>query len=244
MPAQPLRGGALPSQTMVFGAATAERSAKLVLVRGENRFGSTWRLQAGEMVLGRSEGAVLFPDDDTIAARHARFFFRGPELLVQAYATQNGVFVRLRGPARVAVGDEFVVGRQRLQILGETERVGGTGVAPSGTRRLGSAVRDDEPTWALLRVASDERLHEVYVRHQRLLTLGRTGCDVNFADDGFVTERHAQLSHEGDVLRLDDLKSRNGTFVRVRNEQVLVDGDLLLIGAQVLRVELPLPTRS
>jgi pSer/pThr/pTyr-binding forkhead associated (FHA) protein len=38
---------------------------------------------------------------------------------------------------------------------------------------------------------------------------------------------------------LEDLKSRNGTYVRVQQPTRLVHGDLMLVGDQVLRIELP-----
>ena len=96
------------------------------------------------------------------------------------------------------------------------------------------------PVISLLRIAPDAAEHEVFHRHQRVLTLGRNRCDVNFPRDGFVSERHAQLTRtdEGPLV-LEDLRSRNGTYLRVRRPVKLGHGDLLLLGDKVLRVELP-----
>ncbi len=231
---------AAPSPTLFFGAVTVERSAKLILVRGHTQFGTQWRLQAGETALGRNSGVVLFPDDNALADRHARLVFHGADLFVEPLPSTNGVFIRLREPARLRQGDEFIVGAQRLRLLHDHERpvVASAVVDATGTRLLGSAVRPGQPTLALARITTDPTHAEVYVRHQRLLTLGRTTCDVNFAADGFVSERHAQLTHEGDHVLLEDLKSRNGTYARVSGPWKLAHGDLLLAGEQVLRVEL------
>ena len=79
----------------------------------------------------------------------------------------------------------------------------------------------------------------VFVLAQRLLTIGRVHCDVNFSGDPVVSERHAQLTNEGTHVTLEDLKSRNGTYFRVRHSTKLLHGDLILIGDQVLRIELP-----
>lgn len=229
--------GGAPSATMFFGAATAERVAKLVLVRGVSQFGSQWRLQAGETTLGRSQGAVLFPDDENLAERHCRFVFRGPDLWLEPEATTNGVFVRVRGRARVGPGDEIVVGAQRLRLLADDDRP----MKVEGdvtTKTLGSMVKSSPPI-ALLRVAPDPAQNEVFFRCQRLLTLGRNHCDVNFPRDSFVSERHAQLSFEEDGLVLEDLRSRNGTYTRVRQPVQLQHGDLVLLGDKVLRIELP-----
>jgi pSer/pThr/pTyr-binding forkhead associated (FHA) protein len=93
----------------------------------------------------------------------------------------------------------------------------------------------------LLRIGVHATHHEIIWRQQRLLTMGRAFCDVNFPLDGFVSERHLQLSQHGDAdgsLLLEDLHSRNGTYIRVRKPTKLTHGDLLLLGEQVLRVEL------
>jgi pSer/pThr/pTyr-binding forkhead associated (FHA) protein len=228
-----------PSATMFFGAATAERSAKLILVRGHTQFGSQWRLQGAETAIGRTHGVVLFPDDAALADRHARLVFRGPDLFLEPAPSTNGVFVRLRAPARLTPGDEFIVGQQRLRLLSDDERPLAVPPPPPGTKLLGSATRATGPALALARITPDPTQCEVYVRPQRLLTLGRTHCDVNFPVDGFVSERHAQLTHEGGSVLLEDLKSRNGTYVRIAGAWRLAHGDLLLLGEQVLRVELP-----
>jgi pSer/pThr/pTyr-binding forkhead associated (FHA) protein len=230
-------GSGGPTATMVFGAANVERVAKLILVRGHSQFGSQWRLQAGETVIGRSSGMVLFPDDDALAARHARLVWQGVDLMVEPEATTNGVFLRLRSPVRLQPGDEFLVGAQRMRVLADSDRQTVIDVHDDGTRLLGSVLKPNPPI-SLLRITSDERFNEVFFRAQRLLTMGRTHCDLNF-DDGFVSERHAQLTHEGTHLTLEDLGSRNGTYVRTRTATKLAHGDLLLLGDQVLRIELP-----
>ena len=227
-----------PTATMVFGVATVERVAKLILVRGHSQFGSQWRLQSGETVIGRTDGMVLFPDDTALATRHARLVWRGVDLMLEPEHTTNGVYLRLRQPVRLQAGDEFLVGAQRLRVLANQDRPQAVEVATDGTRLLGSVIKPNPPI-SLLKITSDERFNELYFRAQRLLTIGRTQCDVNFDGDGFVSERHAQLTHEGTHLTLEDLGSRNGTYVRARTAIKLAHGDLLLLGDQVLRIELP-----
>ena len=116
----PQAGG--PTATMVFGAATVERVAKLILVRGHSQFGSQWRLQSGETVIGRTDGMVLFPDDTALAGRHARLVWRGVDLMLEPEQTTNGVYLRLRQPVRLQAGDEFLVGAQRLRVLANEDR--------------------------------------------------------------------------------------------------------------------------
>jgi pSer/pThr/pTyr-binding forkhead associated (FHA) protein len=101
---------------------------------------------------------------------------------------------------------------------------------------------------AILKDGSDGRL---YPLNGDVVDLGRTEGDVVLADDPYLSPRHARLSRRvsGEwVLR--DLDSVNGVFARIREPVDLADGDMLLIGQQVLRfetlsdVELPLGPAS
>ena len=70
-------------------------------------------------------------------------------------------------------------------------------------------------------------------------TIGREGNDINFPDDPFISGHHAELRlATAACYRVTDLGSRNGTFVRVHDEQVLKHGDYVFLGQQLLRVEI------
>lgn len=66
--------------------------------------------------------------------------------------------------------------------------------------------------------------------------LGRKG-DARFPTDAFLSPAHAKLIIDYDKLFIEDLHSLNGTYVRIRNEVRLSDGDCFLMGRQVLRFE-------
>lgn len=66
-------------------------------------------------------------------------------------------------------------------------------------------------------------------------TIGRQDGDIRFPDDVFLSPLHAKLSWEHDTLVVRDLGSRNGTWVFLEEPHRLTDGDLLLIGSQVIR---------
>jgi pSer/pThr/pTyr-binding forkhead associated (FHA) protein len=67
------------------------------------------------------------------------------------------------------------------------------------------------------------------------VTIGRHEGDVTFPDDSFLSPLHAKLSWEGPQLVVRDLGSRNGTWVFLEAPHRLLDGDLLLIGSQMIR---------
>ena len=72
------------------------------------------------------------------------------------------------------------------------------------------------------------------------VTIGREGCDILLADPE-VSRRHAVLHHPaGEAPRVEDLGSRNGTFVngrRIDGSSGLQPGDTLRFGNTVWAVE-------
>jgi pSer/pThr/pTyr-binding forkhead associated (FHA) protein len=228
-----------PLRTQILSAVTST-PARLMLVRGNPIYGSHWRLAEGDTWLGRGPAEVSFPADACLALKHARLFFHGGALWLDPLSTRNGVFVRIREPARLRAGDEFSIGAQRFRVMADSDRPRVAEPGHDGTSLYGTQGRKGVALM-LLRLGNIPALNEVIHRPQRLLSLGRAGCDVNIANDGFVSERHAQLTQldDGDQsILLEDTRSRNGTYLRIRRPQRMQHGDLLLVGEQVLRIEL------
>ena len=107
-----------------------------------------------------------------------------------------------------------------------------------GDRRL---IPDRRSDHSLTLILVSEMATEVvrFERKQTTTTIGRTEADIRFPEDQFLSPLHAKLSWEegvgGSRLELRDLGSRNGTWVFLEAPWRLTDGDLILIGSQVLR---------
>lgn len=68
-------------------------------------------------------------------------------------------------------------------------------------------------------------------------TIGRTEGSITFPSDGFMSSSHARIVKRGADFMLIDEASSNGTFMKVKGEAKLEPGDVILIGAQLLRFE-------
>jgi pSer/pThr/pTyr-binding forkhead associated (FHA) protein len=222
--------------TQVFGALAPGR-AKLVLERGAGFEGATFRLNAESVEAGRAKGAVVFPDDPCLAPHHATFFYRGGALHVRDEGATGGVFLRLRGlSVPLKAGDTFVVGDRLLRFAGLLPPA--PPHPPDGTVRLG-APRPAGPAAVIEEWLEGAVPGPVFVRAGPSITIGRTGCAVNLGDDSFLSQAHAELLLEPDGnVRLRDLGSSNGTFVKIppHAERELRDGDCVRMGREVLRV--------
>lgn len=66
-------------------------------------------------------------------------------------------------------------------------------------------------------------------------TVGREGADINFPEDRYLSPRHAELCFRDGRLFVRDLGSRNGTWFFIEGPHKLRDGDMVLVGSQILQ---------
>lgn len=93
-------------------------------------------------------------------------------------------------------------------------------------------------TWGrLVQLAKDGSDGVSYPISSEQLDIGSREGSVILKEDPYVSPRHARLSREGGQWYAVDLGSTNGIYLKVQGKRVLVDGDLILLGQQVLRFE-------
>lgn len=229
--------GAMPASVPQTYAKLAPGRARLVLERGIGKEGDVFRLDAEVTEVGRTRGAIVFPEDSTLAPHHASFLFRNGSLHVRDEGAPGGIHLRLRGlsiPLRP--GDHLIVGDRLLRFAGPLPAP--PPPPPDGTRRLGSP-RPSGPTVVLEEVLQGGATGRVFVRPGPSITIGRIGCAVNLGDDPYLSQAHAEIQLDGaGNARLRDLGSSNGTFAQLppRTERELRDADVVRMGREVLRV--------
>jgi pSer/pThr/pTyr-binding forkhead associated (FHA) protein len=207
-----------------------------VLVKADTGDGLAYQLSGTEHVVGRTDGAILFPDDPLLSPRHANFVYRDGGLCVRDEGSTNGVFLRIHQPVRLESGASFLIGEQLLQIEALAPDFGPQPDA-EGTYFYASPKRASK-----MRIIQRLRGGDIglIVRARGdSVTMGREGNDVNFPDDPFISGRHAEVSITPDgAFVITDQGSKNGTFVRITGETSLVHGDYVFVGQQLLRVEI------
>jgi pSer/pThr/pTyr-binding forkhead associated (FHA) protein len=206
----------------------------LGVVAGSGR-GQRFRLMANGCTVGRSRGAILFPDDVHVSAHHAAFRIKEGQLTVKDEASVSGVFATIRAPEVLPPGGMFVIGQRLLRFQGLLTPPTPDAKKP---RAYGVPLPLQGVLWAVEELLSGGRPGRAVATAQPLLTLGLAGCDVNFPGEPGLAPRHCELtaSARGGLLR--DLSGGLGTFVRLgAQERVLQAGDRVRIGEQVLLVE-------
>lgn len=211
-----------------------EGKARLTMIKGDDEDGLSYTLAGDEHVLGRVDSDLLFDKDEFISPRHANFFYRGKKLFVRDENSVNGVYVKTTKKTELNFGGYFLVGEQILRI----EKSEKSEFLPKkdGTYRYGTPM-----TTAYFRIVQVLRGGETALACRPLtnmISLGREGNDLNFPLDPFISGHHAQITIENEKITLTDLDSKNGTFVKIKDEAELVNGDFVFLGQQLFRVDL------
>jgi pSer/pThr/pTyr-binding forkhead associated (FHA) protein len=206
-------------------------AARLVLIRPDGSEGGMFQLNEGVTVVGRETGG-LFAGDSYLSPKHATFTVNGQTASVRDENSLNGVYVRIERQAPIEIRDTevFRIGQEILRYDAYKP------VTPEadGTEKQGAQVEGLVGHISL--VIGRDTYGNGFPIPVTGLFLGRERGDILFPEDGYVSGLHCQLSVEGGKLMLTDVGSSNGSYVRVRGERSIANGDLLLVGQQLFRL--------
>ncbi len=211
--------------------------ASLVLEKGPAA-GTALLLGRLENSVGSAGAAIELTDDPSVAPHAATVAFAEDRLVLRDEGSANGVYVRIRETALLEAGDHFYAGERLLRFDGPCELPQThEGEVPflGAPRPAGVPVR-------LTEVVMGGRTGRTCHRAGPTISIGRTGCDMNFPADSLLGARHAELrlGDDGSVSLVDLGQGPSGLFMRVRarGAQELQAGDVVRVGEQELRVEI------
>jgi pSer/pThr/pTyr-binding forkhead associated (FHA) protein len=172
-----------------------------------------------------------------MAVKHMKFRYERTTLVVDDLGSLNGIYIRITEPLPLVNGMRFRIGLQTIEFhdADPPEPV------PSAVGEDGEEFcsRDLVPLAFLDMIRPDGRpgLRFPIVRPDPTI-IGREGAatHITLTGDSGVSGRHAQIRREADTFVLEDLRSRNGTFVHIVGSRALTSGDVLLAGRVLFRV--------
>jgi len=229
----PVPEDVVSGQTRYFSDMQNPDKARLILIRGDGMDGLSYHLKAEQHILGRS-GQLEFPDDEFISPRHANFFYRDRHLVIRDEDSLNGVYYRVRGSVEVAAGDSFMSGDQVFRI--DLAPIASDGVDQEGTYFYSSPKFTS--TFRISQMLIGGAVGMTICARSHSLTVGREDCDLNFPLDTYISPRHCTIEAIGNKFRLTDHDTLNGTYLRIKTETQLGQGDYVAIGRKLMRVEL------
>jgi pSer/pThr/pTyr-binding forkhead associated (FHA) protein len=231
--------GSTTGQYLPFSGSSSLPAGRLVIIGSDGQEGLSFPLLGDQIDIGRSEGAITLADDKYMSPRHARILKVNGSWILRDLNSTNGVFFRLREPHQLTNGDLVLLGVEvlRFSTVMDEEQTFGPAVQ-HGTLVFGSPTL---PRPARLEQRTVEGVtRDVYHLHRLETVIGRESGDIVFTDDPYMSRRHAAIrrSSSSGSMTLIDLNSSNGTFIAIRGDWALQDGDSIRMGQHLFRVEL------
>ncbi len=211
--------------------------ASLVLEKGPAA-GTALLLGRIENSVGGAGALIELADDPSVAPHAATVAFADDRLVLRDEGSANGVSVRVRESTPIEPGDHFFAGERLLRFDGPCELP----QTHEGEVPFLGAPRPPGPSVRVTEVVAGGKTGRTCHRSGPTISIGRTGCDMNFPADSLLGARHAELrlGEDGTVSLIDLGQGPSGVFLRVRarGTQELRAGDVLRVGDQELRVEI------
>ncbi|MBZ5515776.1 MAG: FHA domain-containing protein [Acidobacteriia bacterium] len=237
-PPQPAEAPPVGEETQVFrGLHIPKVEASLLELKQDGSVGNSVRVSK-ETSIGRSNCDITFSADALLSPRHASLAVRKEKLHLRDLGSQNGTFIKQRESTDLADGDVFLIGRELFKFsLQPTEEAS---TETEGTQVIMGLPSLQAPAVSgkLDRIQLNGEVIESYKLEKSETTLGRTKGDLIFKNDPYMSGMHARIVAQSGRFILQDLKSRNGVYRRLRKEVELRNGDEFFLGEQIFRVEL------
>jgi pSer/pThr/pTyr-binding forkhead associated (FHA) protein len=210
-----------------------------VVITQDGTPGRTFDVTDSQVDIGREEGGIVLPNDPYVSPRHARLRRQGGgQFTLRDLGSVNGVYVRVRRAEKLEHGDLVLVGLEvlRFEVVSDAEKTLGPALE-RGTQVFGSPA---STRYARLCQRTIEGItRDVHSLYRDETVIGRESGDIVFTSDPFMSRQHAAIArdpYEG-TFTLRDLGSSNGTYLAIRSEVTLQNGDHLRIGQHLFRLE-------
>jgi pSer/pThr/pTyr-binding forkhead associated (FHA) protein len=205
----------------------------LTALRADGSEAGTYALPGANVTIGRETGAI-FAADSYLSPRHATFRATNGKLFVKDEGSLNGVYKKLARdtPVELNESDVFRIGQEIIKF----EPLEKVAPSPDGVERLGAPAKGYIGRIAL--VVGRETTGNAFPVPETGVHLGRERGDVLFPEDGYVSGLHCRIAPDGGKICLTDLGSSNGTFLRLKAEAEVANGDILLMGQQLFRISM------
>ncbi len=232
-----------PSPSIGFRPEEAPQiEVSITEVRVDGSFGET-QLVRSEVTIGRENCDFSYPADALVSPVHARIQLRDRRLFLSDQGSRHGTFIKLRQDAALAPGRVFLLGRNLFRL--SLRPPPGAGLLENRDTAATLSITDHaafaEGIVTVEQVRLDGTAIQTFSLNKSETTFGRTRGDLVFRDDPYMSGLHARIVGNSGRFILQDLKSRNGVYLRIEREVELEDGNEFFLGEQLFRVNLRRP---
>jgi hypothetical protein len=164
----------------------------------------------------------------------ARFSLEDGQPVVEDIGNKGRIFIRLMATYPLEEGDIIAMGTRLFRFKCNPDLVAAATTLGRTLSDVGQLVKQSPAEFVAINPDGSAR-HEIYPLQDEEITFGRTKGTFTFNGDPVMSRSHARVYHRGENFFLEDLGSRNGTFVMVRGKAPVPFGASVLVSGQVFR---------
>jgi hypothetical protein len=188
----------------------------------------------GDAAIIGADGAIAIQNEKFCHPREAQIRWVKGRVWLHDLEHGNGVFLRIRQPVELEIGDEFIVGDQLLTIERNPDPNDGPGDGPTYFY--------SSPKWPssfrVVQLFEGGAKGACVVARGTTMQIGSAIGDFVFTADPLVDDQHCLVEEQAGAILLTDLGSRTGVFVRIKGEQELIAGDEVMVGRTRMALEI------
>jgi pSer/pThr/pTyr-binding forkhead associated (FHA) protein len=229
-------GARSPEGTVAFtGLGAPKIQASFSELKQDGSTGRTISVSK-EIFVGRGNCDASYPSDPLLSPRHASVAVRQGKLFLRDWDSQNGTFIKLREDTELRPGEVFLLGRELFRFTTQSLEESKAQSAQETMVISGAPKLRGPVTARLEHIQLTGEVIEEFSLDKPETSLGRTAADLVFKNDPYMSATHARIVAQPGRFILQDLKSTNGIYRRIRGEAELRDGDEFFLGEQRFRV--------
>lgn len=205
--------------------ALATKQPKLQHLSKDGTPDATIEVVKEGITIGTSNAKLNYGNDPKLAPMQARISLDGQQVRVENLNPKVGeVWLAILAPYTLSDGDAIALGGQLFQFRCEKqpERVAST------VEQVAEAMQAP-PAYLVAENEDGRRLNIA----NGTAHIGRTKGEFTFPHDVYLSRSHARIHWLVDSYYLEDLGSRNGSFVRVEKEAPVPAGGKIRVGSQL-----------
>lgn len=223
-----------PSLSKLVGKPPEQKARFRLVVQRSLEGGPAFYEPKGDGAIIGADGAIAIQNEKFCHRREAQIRWVKGRVWLHDLEHGNGVFLRIRQPVELEIGDEFIVGDQLLTIERNPDPNDGPGEGPTYFY--------SSPKWPssfrVVQIFEGGAKGACVVARGTTMQIGSAIGDFVFTADPLVDDQHCLVEEQAGAILLTDLDSRTGVFVRIKGEQELIAGDEVMVGRTRMALEI------
>jgi len=175
------------------------------------------------------------PGDAKLSSVKARFSLVKGQPTVENVGPKGRIYIRLVATYTLEEGDIVAMGTRQFKFVCKPEVVAAATTLGKTLLNVTNLLEESAAEFSAINPDGSSR-PEKYPLLEEEVTFGRANATYTFEGDRLMSRSHARVYHRGEDFFLEDLSSRNGTFVMVRGKAPVPFGAPVLVGKEMFRI--------